>query len=203
MIERLEVKMSEGDGGEKKWDKRQRGRESPDALFSSYTDSRSSALWGITITHAQTHTRTHERPRRQNEGTVWALKPQTKHWEHTHMLPLTQRYTHARPHKHKAKHAYLLIRFHGKHELTADVLAYHDFLILVVSILPSPPDQIPLAYRKGNNSWCWCIIRACYVYVYRGRHWDLCFQEESNSRWCHSIAGMMTPESWRADPRVG
>ena len=53
------LRWAKGTEGGKKWDKRQRGRESPDALFSSYTDSRSSALWGITITHTHTRTNTH------------------------------------------------------------------------------------------------------------------------------------------------
>ena len=139
MIERLEVKMSEGDGGGGR--NEIRGGEEGNLLmhYSARTQTAGRALSEVLRSHTHTHTHTHthshrhKRPRRQNERIVWALKPQTKHWERTHMLPLTQRYTHARsparPHKHKAKHAYLLIWFHGKYELTADVPSYHDFLI--------------------------------------------------------------------------
>ena len=116
-----------------------------------------------THTHTHTHSHRHKRPRRQNERIVWALKPQTKHWERTHMLPLTQRYTHARslarpPTQTQSEtrlFTHLIPREVWTHCRCALLSRFPDFM---VSILHSPSDHIPLAYRKEAttrylNAW--------------------------------------------------
>lgn len=160
----------------------------------------SEVLRSHTHKHTLAHTSVHADRMREQSGHL----NHRQNTESVHTCFLSHKGTHTPAHTNTKRNT-LIYSFDSTGSMNSQQMCSLITIswFLVVSILHSPPDQIPLAYRKGNNSWCWCIIRACYVYVYRGRHWDLCFQEESNSRWCHSIAGMMTPESWRGDPRVG
>lgn len=108
--------MSEGD-----WLRNEIRRGEEGNLLMHYSvHTPTATLQGIT-THTLTHTYTHER-------TVSALKPQTKHGKHTHMLPVSHSHTNVYSLTHpQLKLPYLLIR---KHEPGADVLnTYPHFLI--------------------------------------------------------------------------